>query len=340
MRKYLAILAVFAVLLLLIPLVSLPGKQASANDPENDDKPVTVITTVSPEPTMPLENVDAFRVLDTSTNEVLTVSLRDYLVGAVAAEMPASFHEEALKAQAVVAHTYAVRQAQKARATPDPSLSGADFSNDPAKFQAYFTDEQMKAFYGDKYLEYKGKIEMATRQVEQLVLTYEGEAISAAFHSISSGITESAQTIWGKELPYLQPVLSSYDLESPDYTSSKQLSAGEVRTALLTLKPEIVLPEDPSAWFAVTDRSYSGTIKSLTAGDATLTGVEARALFELRSSCFEISFADGMFTFATKGYGHGVGMSQYGANAMALAGKSYEEILNHYYTGVVVETLK
>lgn len=325
MKKYFFVIAIFIVLVIGIPAIPLLGSTAMIIPNPTESTPTTMYET--------------FKILDEKSGQVSEVPVRDYVIGAVEAEMPASFHEEALKAQAVAAHTYAVRLAMKERATPTAELSGADFSNNPDKYQAFFTTEQAKQFYGTNFELYNDKISKAVDAVLSTVIVYNGEPINAAFHSISSGITESAATVWGSEVAYLTPTVSEGDISSTDYTATKSFTTEEVRAILTQKKSDLVLPVDPATWFGIAARSYSGTVTKLTVGDLTLTGMEARTSFGLRSACFEVAYAADTFTFTTKGYGHGVGLSQYGANYMANQGKSYKDILLHYYTGVELTEL-
>ena len=283
-------------------------------------------------------NVDknTFLVLDTANGQVSKLSTRDYLIGAVCAEMPASYNVEALKAQAVAAHTYAVRQREKELASPTSELKGAYFSNDPGKYQAYFTKDQAKQFYGNDFDTNYKKISDAVDQVINEIIEYKNEPIVAAFCSMSSGTTESAQVIWGNAVDYLIPVDSMEDKTAPNFTEEKKFTPQEMSARLTATYPEIKLSDDKTSWLSISDRSPSGTITSLKAGDKNITGMDFRTMLSLRSANFEIKYDGTNFIVDTKGYGHGVGLSQYGANMMAEEGKTYKEILTHYYTGVDV----
>ena len=165
---------------------------------------------------------------------------------------------------------------------------------------------------------------------------YGGEPIVAAFHSTSGGRTESAEVIWGSEVEYLVPVDSAEDEASPVYLDEKTFTEEEFRVRLEVAYPDADFSDAPEKWLVIGDRSASGTVLELSAGGEILTGTEFRQLFSLRSANFTVEYADGQFTITTKGNGHGVGMSQYGANAMANEGADYKEILLHYYTGAEV----
>ncbi len=278
---------------------------------------------------------EEFTVLDFTSGQVVRITMKDYIIGAVLAEMPASFHPEALKAQAVAAHTYAKRQKEKQLLMPDIELLGAYISNDSTKYQAYFTTEQAKDFYGEAYEEYYEKISEAVTGVIGKVLYYDGEPIVAAFHSTSGGKTESAEVIWGNHVEYLIPVDSEHDTDSPAYLEEKTFSSDEMKSLLTSGYNGISLEKDPSEWFEILEKSGSGTVINMKAGSSEISGTDFRSLLGLRSAVFTVGYndEDDIFTVTTKGYGHGVGLSQYGANAMANEGFSYDEILMHYYPG-------
>ncbi len=282
---------------------------------------------------------DCYRVLDISTGTVLDVPVREYLIGVVCAEMPATFESEALKAQAVAAHTYAERIRLRNLEHTDPSLLGADFSNDSSLYQAYYTESQIRTAFGDAFDVYYSKIEAAVDAVCSELLYYQEEPIVAAFHAMSAGQTENAETVWGSPLAYLVSVDSQTDTAAPRYQETVALTAENVKQILSAQQPDIVFSEDPAEWFSIEAVSEAGTVLTVQGGSQLWSGQQLRELFSLRSACFTISYAQGEFIFTTKGYGHGVGMSQYGANAMAQNGSTYEEILSHYYPGVTLKTI-
>lgn len=340
MKDLLKTALVFAVLLTAIPMLTFIKPQGTEIQPsetavldgeraENGSVPKTENET----------SEDILKVLDFTSGQVMEISLRDYVIGAVLAEMPASYHEEALKAQAVAARTYAVRQREKHKLAPDPELLGADISNDSTKYQAYFTPEQAKAFYGEGYETYYNKVAEAVDGTGDTVLVYGGEPIVAAFHSTSGGKTESAEIVWGSAVEYLVPVESAEDEASPSYLDEQVFTEEEFRARLETELDGADFDGEPEEWICINERSNSGTVTEMTAGGAELTGVDFRSIFSLRSANFTVEFSDGQFTVTTKGNGHGVGMSQYGANAMANDGADYEEILLHYYTGAELAEL-
>ena len=275
---------------------------------------------------------EPYRVLNCSTGEITEVSIRDYVIGAVAAEMPVSFEEEALKAQAVAAHTYAERQRNLQRKAPDSTLGNADFSDDPNKYQGFFTKEKIRHYFGDNYDTYYNKIAAAVDEVLPYIITYNDEPIIAAFHSMSSGKTESAENMWGAEVNYLVPVNSKSDKDAPNYIDETEISADFVKARLEKVFEGIQLDDNPEKWIETGEKSPSGTVLEVTVGDKKVTGNDIRQAFGLRSADFTVEYKDDNFIFTTRGYGHGVGMSQYGANHMAKEGKDWREILEHYYS--------
>ncbi len=344
MKKYIGIVALFILLMIFVPAVALLGQGSPQSDGNTasgqDNSPWFLSLFQGTSSQGGSSSVDAsslsYKLLNTATGEVVTLSAADYIKGVVAAEMPASYHEEALKAQAVAAHTYALRIIGSQLANPSEELKGAYFSTDPDKFQAYMSKEQAKAYYGDQFDVYWKKISDAVDSVIGKVAVYDGQPIAAAFHAISCGTTENAKNVWGNEVAYLQPVDSPGDKLSPQYEADKTLTAEEVKQALTEQNSSLNLGEDKAAWFSDLKTTESGTVSQITVGDSTMTGLELRNLLDLRSAAFTVGYDQGKdsFTFHTKGYGHGVGMSQYGADYLARQGKTYEEILKQYYTGI------
>lgn len=282
------------------------------------------------------ETVLSYKVLRTETDTVEVIPLREYLIGAAAAELPAVYEPEAMKAQIVASHTYAERMHRQHAAHPDPALRGADFSDDSTKYQAFYSTEDLQQLYGLSFSKYYKKWEAAADAAGDLLLCKDGEPIVAAFHAVSGGQTENAADIWGQALPCLTAVPSPQDSSAPHFEDTTDFPADELRALLTAAHPEIVLPEDPAQWLSVLDTTASGTVLNVQAGSIRMTGQKLRELLNLRSACINITYTNNSFRFITKGFGHGVGMSQYGANEMALAGSSFTEILLHYYPGAEI----
>ena len=368
MRGALLFIAVFALSMLVIPMIAVgypieePADLAlhSPQSPQQESQTAAVWPQQAAEealdapqmpPELPVEmeqvqesaestsvllGVEAFRVLDESTGEIHTVSVRDYVRGAVAAEMPAVFHSEALKAQAVAAHTYALHHHRVQMEHPDPELKGADFKADPSNMKVYITEEKAREFYGAKADQYWEKVCAAADSVAHLVLEYEEEPIVAAYHAISAGMTEDASNVWVGSAPYLLPADSEGDYLAPDYETEEEFSYPELKRLLLAAYPEMDLSGQADTWFGEMERSASGYITAIEVGGQVLHGSEVRTVLDLRSHNFEVVDTGSSFLFVVYGYGHGVGLSQYGADFMARQGADFEEILANYYTGATL----
>ena len=269
--------------------------------------------------------------------DVHEMTLVDYTAGALAAEMPASFPEEALKAQAVAARTFAVYKQSLGTDTQHPNAAVcADYTHCAAFVDL---DSGAEALWGKNAEEWSEKVRKAAEDTAGKIVTYDGKAIAAVFHAASAEHTEAAVSVWGSDIPYLSSVESTGDDACPKYDASVTLGAEEFRQIMLGKYPDINLTGLPKTWFTEIQSSEAGGVTSCKIGGKALKGTEVRELFELNSTHFTISTTDTSITFHTEGYGHGVGMSQYGAKRMAEDGKSYEEILLHYYTGTEISDI-
>ena len=263
-----------------------------------------------------VQNNQKYVTIYRSNGTVVTMELEQYLIGVVSAEMPASFNIEALKAQAILARTYALK-----------SIESGKVLTDTVSTQRYMDDNELKAYWGNDFNTYYNKVKSAIDSTSNLVLKYNNNYIEALYHSTSNGKTEDAVYVWGNSIPYLKSVDSSYDLSATSYLRTEQKDLTNVLNIL-------GIDWNDNSNLEIISRNESGRITKLRFGDKTYTGVEFRNLLGLRSADFDLEIKDGMLIITTRGYGHGVGMSQYGANGMAKAGYNYEQILNHYYTGV------
>ena len=262
-------------------------------------------------------------------------NMADYLLGVVRAEMPASFELEALKAQAVAARTFVLYRMANGGTANHPE---ADACGDITCCQAYKSYEDAALDWGEAASEYEAKIRQAVEDTDGICVLYEGKPLLAAFHAASSQTTQDAAAVWSSGLPYLQSVETPESEETvPNYHSSASFTASELKSRLQAALPEADLSGSPSNWFTNIQQQPGGTVTSLTVGGVPVTGGQIRSILELRSACFTISFAEDTVTFSVTGYGHGVGMSQYGANVLAGGGMDYQEILTWYYTGASVE---
>ena len=267
-------------------------------------------------------------------DHVEEMDLGTYLVGVVRAEMPASFQTEALKAQAVAARTYTLYKIQ----TGGNHGQQADICTDSTCCQAYIGREQAMANWGDAGEENEAKIEAAVADTDGQVILYGGVPILAVFHSSSAGLTRSAGEVWVSDLPYLAPVDSPEAGDSiPNYYSRAEFTAEAFREAFLAACPQADLSGAMEGWLTDPVTDPAGSVSTVCVGGVTVRGSQLRSILGLRSACFEWEVQDGKLVFYVTGYGHGVGLSQYGANQMAAEGADYREILTHYYTGVTIE---
>lgn len=264
------------------------------------------------------------RVSDGTTEEM---DMDTYLVGVVLAEMPASFESEALKAQSVVARTYT----RKAYETGGKHGDGSVCANS-ACCQAYISPDSYLSKGGTQ--EGLDKIRAAVAETSGFVLTYGDELIEATYFSCSGGSTEDAAAVWGTDFPYLQAVASPGEENAAHYTDTVTFTPQQFQTALGT-----ALPGTPKSWFGTTTYTEGGGIATMMIGGEAYTGTQLRSLLNLRSTAFTVSATEDTITITTKGYGHRVGMSQYGADAMAVAGSTYAEILSYYYQGTTLTRL-
>lgn len=296
------------------------------------------------EATLPIDRVaptmasrDKGRVvrLKQTDGTVVELTMADYLWGVVAAEMPASFEEEALKAQACAARTYTVIQ-QNAASKKHPD---ADICADSTCCQAYVDRAAAETRWGLNAEAYQEKITQAIAETDGLGIFYQGQPIQALFFSSAAGKTVDAVEVWGNSVDYLKSVDSLEGDEVPNYHTQVVLTAQQVKEAVLAAYPGADLSGDPSGWFGAANQNEGGTVSSILVGGVTLTGSQVRTLFSLRSATFTVTLEGGNFTFNVTGYGHGVGMSQYGANAMAKEGKTFQDILTWYYSGTQVAEL-
>ncbi len=271
-------------------------------------------------------------------DESLEISLSDYLYGALAAEMPASFETEALKAQAVALRSYLLN---KLKFSPSNNHE-EDICSDSTCCAAWLDDDALKALWADSYDYYSERLRNAVLETDGVVILYDGEPISAVFHSSSAGYTENASEVWSGDAPYLVSVESIECADDiPGYVYSVTVSAEDFRETVLAAYPDAEFPESVEEYIGEIEYNGSGRIHSVEIGGVTISGVKLRSLFGLHSTAAEFSFdtQNSTITMTSTGYGHGVGMSQYGANAMACEGCGYEEILAHYYAGTELGTM-
>lgn len=276
-------------------------------------------------------NVTKIRLLKTETNEVEEINFEDYLKGVLIGEVPASYNIEALKAQAIVARTYALYKLKYSAYAHE----NADMCDNPSHCQAYKSKEYAYSVWKENEKNANwSKIEKAVDETSGEVIMYNNQLVNAFFHAHSGGKTEDARYIWGQEaIPYLKSV-DGY--ESYAFEDTKTFSKAELKKVLKEKYHEF---DENVESISIQDHTISNRVFHIKIGNLTLLGTDIRNICGLRSSNFEITEDSNNITFKTIGYGHGVGMSQEGANQMAINGKTYKEIVQHYYTGVEVQKI-
>ena len=307
---------------LLFLVLTLPQGVEEVTPPPSPAPP-SVTPSPSPAPSLPPEICEEDISVLFPDGEVRSLAMSDYLYCVVASEMPAQFEEEALCAQAVAARSYAL--------CGQPKHAPARVCTDYHCCQAYSSPEELSARWGEEAEKNAARIRAAVEKTKGQVLVWNGEIIFAAFHSSSAGRTEASGEIWNP-FPYLISVESPETSENvPNFVTAVQSSPLDFRDTVLSKHPEADFTGEEDTWLGAITRDESGRVRSVQLGGVELSGTELRSLFSLRSTAFTLEYTQGVFFFTVTGYGHGVGMSQYGANLMAQQGKSYAEILSHYY---------
>lgn len=265
------------------------------------------------------------RVKNTDTNEILNISFEDYIIGVVAGEMPIDFELEALKAQAVAARSYVMRQMMYNR---DKEYDVVD----TVMNQVYLTDEYLRAVWKDDYTEKINKIKTAVNETYNEYLEYDGDIAEALFFSTSVGYTENSEEVFSNKVPYLQSVSSTWDEISPVYEVNYNFS-------LVEFYEKLNLKYSDKLSLEILSSTSTGRVKKIKINNVILDGSTVVNKLKLKSNHFTIKQNGNNVRIVTKGYGHGVGMSQYGAQGMALKGYNYKDILSHYYNGTIIKKI-
>lgn len=322
-KPFFIITALLVALVIIVPaILVIPFTKAKGN--EQTMNPPAVQKLTPPAKTNTDVQVAVYR---SNQKTVETVPMEEYVAGVVASEMPANFEMEALKAQALTARTFVVKQ----------MLSGSKKNNadvtDTVSDQVYKSKAEFKGAWGKEYDHKMKRIEEAVSKTAGQVLTYEGSPITASFFSTSNGYTENAADYWGSDLPYLKSVDSPWDQAAPEFTSEQTFTVDDFQKRL-----GVKVLADGNVG-NITGRTEGNRVKEVAFQGKSLTGKEVREKLELRSSDFTWKQQGSNIIVKTKGYGHGVGMSQYGANGMAKEGKDYTNIVAHYYKGIEIKAL-
>lgn len=326
MKKVFIYFFVFLLIFFLLPAL-LTKRNVEAKAPEENKQNVNEVDN-----TYDYKNYGTIKLLHEKTGEVEEVSLDTYLCNVVSAEMPADFEFEALKAQAIVARTYTIYKIQNKK------HENADICDSSSCCQAWISKEDRLNKWDEGVRESNWqKIEQAVNETKGKVITYEGKIINAFFHSNSGGKTEIPVNVWGGTgYPYLQVVETAGEEGYSQYQSEAVFSQEELISKLKTKYDDITIDFNNDEDLKILDYTDSGRVKTIKFGNHEISGIEARSLFGLRSTNFEVTKENGNIKFLVKGYGHGVGMSQTGADSLAKEGKNCEDIIKHFYVGVEI----
>jgi stage II sporulation protein D len=312
LKRVLVVLLAFVILVFALPLLILKGCE---KETPHSKKP---------------ENFDSMKisVYNVDQNQLQEMNLEEYILGVLAGEMPSAFHIEALKAQALAARTYTLMRTRAFGGAGCSAHTGADVCTDPAHCQAYRRPQNIKANL-EKY-------EQAVLDTKGEIIVYNNALIDAVFHSASGGKTENSEDIWSAKVPYLRSVISEYE-EQTKLTSEKEVKIADFIEAMKRLDSGVKLSSKSiKNQIKILDRSEGGRIMDVEVGGRLLTGSAIRGALGLKSANFNISYQGDVMLFKVTGNGHGIGLSQYGADGMGKKGYSYEEIVKHYYQGVEV----
>ena len=268
------------------------------------------------------------------------MNLENYVAGVVAAEMPGDFELEALKSQAVAARTYAAKNMVIFGGSGLAGRPDADVSTDYQQSQAWLSTEKLKERWGTQYEKYWSKINKAVEETRGEVVTYHGELINAVFHSTSGERTAGSKEVWGFDYPYLVSVPCPWDKKSPRYRERKEFALTEIEQLLGAETQVVAAMQNGKGVTQMIDTTQSGRVGQIRIGNKIVSGVDVREKLNLHSTLFTIEIQGGKMIFNTIGYGHGVGLCQYGANGMAKAGHGYRQIITTYYTGVAIRNIQ
>lgn len=282
-----------------------------------------IIRSISPSTSFFEPPSQSIKVKNTSTNEILKLEMEKYIIGVVAGEMPASFELESLKAQAIAARSYAYSKIKKA-------TDIYNLTNDTSS-QVYLTEEQMKNKWQNEYEYYYAKVKEAVDSTKDMVLTFNDQIISAYYFAMSNGYTENALTVFNEDKSYLVSVESKEDTSHRNYAVTMKFTKDNICNKLRISCSKLVINK--------IIRNNTNRVDYITINNQQFKGTIFRKLLGLRSTDFDININGNEVAITTRGYGHGVGMSQYGANLMAKEGKTYDEILAHYYTNSEIKNI-
>ena len=325
MKKYALLIILSALSMICIPVAMINPAATPATEPLHTQQ---VQSTAEPLP----QHGDTITVFRTAENKSVEMDMFEYVCGSVAAEMPLAYHEEAIKAQAIACYTNALRQKSETK------NEESNITDNIKMHQGYIDEAQRREKWGADFDKYEKKLEDAVKSVENMALYYNNELCVAAFHAISCGKTEASKNLWGSAMPYLVSVDSSGDKSAKGYSSTITFNTEGFNKCIQALSPAPQSAKELTSALKITEKSPSGTVLKATINGTTYTGEQIRSAFGLRSPAFTVKAEKDAITFTVTGYGHGVGMSQNGADYLAEKGYTYDKILAHYYQGAQIKT--
>lgn len=331
MKRYLVYILIFLILCFSIPIIfTSKAKPTISNNTENKEEQQTVAY-------YDYKQYNTVKLLHTSINKIEELGLDEYLYGVVSSEMPASFEKEALKAQAVVARTYTLY-----KITNGVKKHGdANICDSSACCQAWISKENRLAKWKEENrTEYWNKIVNAVNETKGKMITYEGKPINAFFHSNSGGYTEAPLNVWGGSgYPYLKSVETAGEDAYSQYFSKATFTKKDFQEKIKKVHSNFKIDFSKEDCIKIKECTEGNRVKTVQIGNLELSGVEVRTLLGLRSANFKVTIEKDNIIFEVTGYGHGVGMSQTGADAMAKEGKNAEEIIKHFYTNIEIKDI-
>lgn len=333
MKKIIIFLLLFIFICFSIPII-FTSKTYTVNtnvDDVKENKEVII------EATYDYKKYAQIQLLHAKTKKIEKINLDEYLYGVVSAEMPASFEEEALKAQAVVARTYTIYKI----VNNDGKHGKADICDDSGCCQAWISkQDRLSKWDENNKKEYWNKIVNAVNTTQGKIITYDGNPINAFFHANSGGATEPPVNVWGGTgYPYLQTVVTNGEDVYSQYSSEVIVTKKEFENKIKEVHEDFKIDFKEKDCIKIEEYTDGNRVKTIKVGNLKLSGVEMRNIFSLRSANFNITIEGDNIKFEVIGYGHGVGMSQTGADSLAKEGKNYEDIIHHYYTNVKIENM-
>ena len=337
MKKILTYFLILIFICFAIPVIFTTEFSKRVGETANEIIENNVENSIMQESTYDYQKYNTIKLLHADTNKIEEIDLDEYLYGVVSAEMPASFEEEALKAQAVVARTYTIYKI----VNNDGKHGEADICDDSTCCQAWISKEDRFERWDDDEEEQNwNKILNAVNSTQGKIITYEGKPINAFFHSNSGGETEAPIDVWGGSgYPYLQSVSTSGEDAYSQYASEAEFTKDEFEAKIKEIHSNFEINFEEEDCIKIEEYTEGNRVKTIKIGNLELSGVEVRTIFGLRSANFEVNIDGDKIKFEVVGYGHGVGMSQTGADSLAKEGSSYEDIIYHFYTGVEIKDM-